>query len=107
MWSSEPIPFDAMEIAIHEAYAKLDSVDERPNFKLVHEYPLGGQPPMMTHVFENSKGKQIIAAKGAPEALMEVTQLAQPKRSKFTCHSNFGERWLPSIGSWRLQLYWH
>ena len=39
MWSSEPIPFDAMEIAIHEAYTKLESVDERPNFKLVHEYP--------------------------------------------------------------------
>lgn len=76
MWSSEPIPFDAMEIAIHEAYAKLESVDERPNFKLIHEYPLGGKPPMMTHVFEDSKGKRIIAAKGAPEALIEVSSLS-------------------------------
>jgi Ca2+-transporting ATPase len=76
MWSSEPIPFDAMEIAIHEAYAKLESVDERPNFKLIHEYPLGGKPPMMTHVFEGNNDKIIIAAKGAPEAIMEVCNLS-------------------------------
>ncbi|MEO6303404.1 MAG: HAD-IC family P-type ATPase, partial [Bacteroidia bacterium] len=48
MWSSEPIPFDPMEIALHNAYSKLGSVDERPEYKLVHEYPLGGKPPMMT-----------------------------------------------------------
>jgi Ca2+-transporting ATPase len=30
MWASEPIPFDAMEIALHEAYAKLKTTDERP-----------------------------------------------------------------------------
>lgn len=76
MWSSEPIPFDAMEIAVHEAYAKLESVDERPNFKLIHEYPLGGKPPMMTHIFEDTKGKRVIAAKGAPEAIMEVSNLS-------------------------------
>ncbi|MFY7740656.1 MAG: cation-translocating P-type ATPase [Flavobacterium sp.] len=82
MWSSEPIPFDAMELAIHEAYAKLESVDERPNFKLVHEYPLGGKPPMMTHVFEDSKGKKIIAAKGAPEAIIEVSHLSEPEKKQ-------------------------
>lgn len=82
MWSSEPIPFDAMEIAIHETYAKLESVDERPNFKLVHEYPLGGKPPMMTHVFEDSNGKKIIAAKGAPEAIIEVSHLSDSKKQQ-------------------------
>lgn len=82
MWSSEPIPFDAMEIAIHEAYAKLESVDERPNFKLVHEYPLDGKPPMMTHVFEDSKGKKIIAAKGAPEAIIEVSHLSESEKKQ-------------------------
>jgi Ca2+-transporting ATPase len=82
MWSSEPIPFDAMEIAIHEAYAKLESIDERPNYKLIHEYPLGGKPPMMTHVFEDSKGKRIIAAKGAPEALIEVSSLSDKEKNK-------------------------
>lgn len=82
MWSSEPIPFDAMEIAIHEAYSKLESEDERPYFKLVHEYPLSGKPPMMTHVFENNSGKKIIAAKGAPEALIAVSHLSEAEKNQ-------------------------
>jgi Ca2+-transporting ATPase len=28
---------------------------------MIHEYPLDGKPPMMTHVFENKEGKRIIA----------------------------------------------
>jgi len=82
MWSSEPIPFDAMELAIHEAYTKLESVDERPNFKLIHEYALSGKPPMMTHIFENSNGKRISAAKGAPEALIEVSHLSEKDKKQ-------------------------
>ena len=82
MWSSEPIPFDPMELAVHEGYATLESVDERPNFKLIHEYPLGGKPPMMTHVFENSSGKRITAAKGAPEALLEVSHLSDKEKKQ-------------------------
>lgn len=82
MWSSEPIPFDAMEIAIHKAYSNFESQDERPNFKLVHEYPLSGKPPMMTHVFENESGNKIIAAKGAPEALIEVSHLTEMEKNQ-------------------------
>ena len=77
MWASEPIPFDGMEIALHEAYSRINKTDERPNFKLVHEYPLGGSPPMMTHVFENQNGTRIIAAKGAPEALIACSNLSK------------------------------
>jgi len=76
MWASEPIPFDGMEIALHEGYSKLEIKDERPDFKLVHEYPLGGKPPMMTHIFKNQKGTRIIAAKGAPEALIACSNLS-------------------------------
>ncbi len=75
MWASEPIPFDPMEIALHNAYGKLSLKDERPNYKMVHEYPLGGKPPMMTHLFENSMGNLIVAAKGAPEAIIAVSDL--------------------------------
>ena len=82
MWSSEPIPFDAMEIAIHEAYSNFESEDERPHFKMVHEYPLSGKPPMMTHVFENESGKKIIAAKGAPEALIAVSHLNEIEKNQ-------------------------
>ncbi|CAN1566502.1 MgtA Cation transport ATPase [Flavobacteriaceae bacterium] len=77
MWSSEPIPFDAMEIALHDTYSKMAITDERPNFQMIHEYPLNGKPPMMTHIFENKKGDRIIAAKGAPEALMACSSLTE------------------------------
>ena len=76
MWASEPHPFDPMEIALHNTYSKLIEKDERPFFKLVHEYPLSGTPPMMTHVFEDETGKRIIAAKGAPEAILNLTNLS-------------------------------
>jgi Ca2+-transporting ATPase len=76
MWASEPIPFDPMEIAIHEAYRKAFSSDERPQYSLNHEYPLGGIPPMMTHIFEDmSAGHRIIATKGATEAIIKVSHL--------------------------------
>jgi len=77
MWASEPIPFDPMEIALHKAYSDLHTTDERPNFKLIHEYPLGGNPPMMTHIFESNSDKRIVAAKGAPEALMRISNLSK------------------------------
>lgn len=82
MWSSEPIPFDAMEIALHEAYGKLSPKDERPDFKIVHEYPLSGKPPMMTHIFENKSGARIIAAKGAPEAIIACSHLSEKEKKQ-------------------------
>ena len=82
MWASEPIPFDGMEIALHEAYSKLEIKDERPDFKLVHEYPLGGKPPMMTHIFENKTGTRIIAVKGAPEAIIACSKLSAAEVQK-------------------------
>lgn len=80
MWASEPAPFDPMEIALHEAYAQTSPTDERSEYTLIHEYPLGGKPPMMTHVFENPAGQRLIAAKGAPEALMAVSRLTDAEK---------------------------
>jgi Ca2+-transporting ATPase len=82
MWASEPIPFDPMEIALHAAYAKIFSQDERTSFDLVHEYPLGGKPPMMTHIFANKLGKRFIAAKGAAEAIINVSVLTDAEKQK-------------------------
>ena len=82
MWASEPIPFDPMEIAIHDTYQDCCLVDDRIQFKIIHEYALEGKPPMMTHVFENSQGQRIIAAKGAPEALMAVSDLTEEEKNK-------------------------
>ena len=82
MWASEPIPFDPMEVALHQAYQDTAIRDERQNFKLIHEYPLGGKPPMMTHVFSDNKGNKIIAAKGAPEALMDGAKLTDLEKQQ-------------------------
>lgn len=81
MWASEPIPFDFMEIALHEAYAKDPEKDARPDYKMVHEYPLSGKPPMMTHIYENKSGNRIIAAKGGAEAIMATAVLSQSEKA--------------------------
>jgi len=82
MWASEPIPFDPMEIALHKAYTEHFTKDERPGYKIIHEYPIGGKPPMMTHLFENKGGKRIIAAKGAPEALINLSGLTADQKEQ-------------------------
>jgi P-type Ca2+ transporter type 2C len=75
MWASETDPFDPMERAIHEAYTTYSEQDRRLQFKQVHEYPLSGKPPLMTHVFSNNEGNTIIACKGAPEAILRLSTL--------------------------------
>jgi P-type Ca2+ transporter type 2C len=82
MWASEPIPFDPMEIALHEVYSKKNNADERSQFKMVHEYALSGKPPMMTHVFENNSGKRIIAAKGGSEAIVALAKLSAKEKTQ-------------------------
>lgn len=77
MWSSETNPFDPMEKAIHELYEKSAASDLRKTFTQVHEYPVGGKPPMMTHIFKNDEGEIIIAAKGAPEAILQQSNLPE------------------------------
>ena len=99
MWSSEPIPFDAMEIALHEAYGKLSPKDERPDFKLVHEYPLSGKPPMMTHIFENKNDVRIIATKGAPEAIIACSHLSEKEKKQiFTAMKTMAQEGFRVLG---------
>jgi len=75
MWASEPVPFDPMEKTLHQVYEEYIPEDQRKLFSMVHEYPLEGVPPMMTHIFENKAGVRIIAAKGAPEAILKLCHL--------------------------------
>ena len=84
MWASEPIPFDPMELSIHECYGKNALKDLRPEYHMVCEYPLEGKPPMMTHIFEDRTGKRIIAAKGAPEALLDISGLTAAERKQIS-----------------------
>ncbi len=76
MWSSEIDPFDPMEKAIHNLYKEISAEDKRTKYEQVHEYPISGKPPMMTHIFSNESGDVIIAAKGAPEALLKQSDLS-------------------------------
>ena len=82
MWSSEPVPFDPMEITLHKVYGNTHQQDVRKNFVLFHEYPLEGKPPMMTHLFQDTSKKRIIAAKGAPEAILAVSELSENQKQK-------------------------
>jgi Ca2+-transporting ATPase len=82
MWSSEPVPFDPMERTIHQVYEQTQTIDQRKDFRMIHEYPLDGKPPMMTHLFEDASGHRIIAAKGAPEAILEVSDLSESEKEK-------------------------
>jgi P-type Ca2+ transporter type 2C len=82
MWASEPIPFDPMEQELHNQYSRLLPSDERLQYHLIHEYPLEGKPPMMTHIFENKALERIIAAKGAPEAIVAVCNLLPNEKER-------------------------
>lgn len=99
MWSSEPVPFDPMEKTLHKIYERTQVDDQRGNFQMIYEYPLEGKPPMMTHLFENRLGEQIIAAKGAPEAILAVSNLSEDEKAKMRKHiSNFGKQGYRVLG---------
>lgn len=99
MWSSEPVPFDPMEITLHKIYEKTQNPDKRKDYQLFHEYPLEGKPPMMTHLFENELKDRIIAAKGAPEAILNVSQLSEEEQNKIRkVIKEFGEQGYRVLG---------
>ncbi|MGX5683520.1 cation-translocating P-type ATPase [Chryseobacterium cucumeris] len=99
MWSSEPVPFDPMEITLHKVYEQTRKPDQRKNYQLFHEYPLEGKPPMMTHLFENEQKNRIIAAKGAPEAIISVSSLSEEEKNKIRkLIKNFGEQGFRVLG---------
>jgi P-type Ca2+ transporter type 2C len=83
--ASESNPFDAMEKAIWEAYHAHTHDKLYQQLKMIYEYPLQGQPPMMTHVYEYGNTK-IVAAKGAAEKIIEVCRLNDTDKTKITAH---------------------
>lgn len=99
MWSSEPVPFDPMEKTLHKVYEQTQKEDQRQNYQMIHEYPLEGKPPMMTHLFENEKKERIIAAKGAPEAILAVSNLTDSERDDLRQHiKNLGKQGYRLLG---------
>ena len=99
MWSSEPVPFDPMEKTLHQVYEQTQADDQRKNFQMIHEYPLEGKPPMMTHFFENGLGERIIAANGAPEAILASSNLSEIDKEILRRHiSDFGKQGYRLLG---------
>jgi Ca2+-transporting ATPase len=99
MWASESVPFNTMEIAIHKSYEETIPVDRRSEFKMIHEYPLDGKPPMMTHLFENKNGERIIAVKGAPEAILKSSSLSIEEKEKANSYlESFATKGLRVLG---------
>ncbi|WP_312139358.1 cation-translocating P-type ATPase [Sphingobacterium sp.] len=99
MWSSEPVPFDPMEKTLHQVYEKTTRDDQRKQYELFHEYPLEGKPPMMTHLFRNDEDSRIIAAKGAPEAILAVSSLDEAEKEKLRAlYKAFGKEGFRVLG---------
>lgn len=89
MWASEKNPFDAMEKSIHVAYSNVANPDMRRDYEFIHEYPLGGIPPMMTHVLEDNKKNSIIACKGSVEAVINRSKLSPDQKNVIEEKNNF------------------
>lgn len=83
--ASEMNPFDAMEKAIHEAYERVAGGKTPAPPPIIHEYPLEGRPPMMTHVYQHDNGK-LAAAKGAAERIIDVCRLNHADKRKVMHH---------------------
>jgi len=85
--ASETDPFDPMEKAIWEAYRSFTTPVSAQHPGMVHEYPLEGKPPMMTHIYNEGSGK-LAAAKGAAERIIRVCHLTPAKEKIIQAHIN-------------------
>lgn len=80
--ASAPVPVDPMEIAFHSA-AAIKADDRRV---LLHTYGLRPDLLAMSNVWQDSDmpGRQMITAKGAPEAIAGLCRLAADERERLT-----------------------
>ncbi|HET7097106.1 MAG TPA: cation-translocating P-type ATPase [Casimicrobiaceae bacterium] len=75
--ASEPVAFDPMERAFHEAIAAAEPIDAT----LVHRYPISSELLAVTHVWRHDgSARSTVATKGAPESIVELCGLA-PKEA--------------------------
>ena len=75
--ASETLPHDPMEKAFHALlHSHSDRTpDDRGDWVLAREYELSPALLAMTHVWRNGDGDDIVAAKGAPEAVAVLCDL--------------------------------
>ncbi len=76
--ASEKEPFDPMERALHELGKRTLGGSEHlhDDWEIVHEYSLSAEMLAMSHVWRgNNEPHQLVAAKGAPEAIIDLCHL--------------------------------
>ena len=81
--ASKKDPFDPMEKALRELGAsRLASTEHlHDNWSLVREYPLSPELLALSHVWQSpDKSKLMVAAKGAPEAIVDLCHLDAQRR---------------------------
>lgn len=99
MWASEVEPFDPMEKSIHQFYTSTNLPDERKDYHMVKEFPLTGTPPVMTHVYQNSKKEFIVGCKGALEGVLNLCKVdATAKQTIIEKGSAYAKRGLRVLG---------
>ncbi len=83
--ASKKDPFDPMEKALRELGTKHLARTEHlhENWSLVQEYPLSPELLALSHVWRSPDGRAVmIASKGAPEAIVDLCHLDEPRRRK-------------------------
>lgn len=82
--ASQKEPFDPMEMAFLQAGRDLFDHEKNihQDMELVKEYALEKYSLAVTHVWNNGKGKFMIAAKGAPEAILDLCHIEGTKKDK-------------------------
>lgn len=81
--ASEISPFDPMEAELQRVFEKTSptGLPAYDGLTMLLGYPLEGKPPMMTHIWRGKENQNIIAVKGAPEALMNMSALSTEDRA--------------------------
>ncbi|AUD04268.1 cation-translocating P-type ATPase [Spirosoma pollinicola] len=87
-WASESEPFDSMERAIVVAYQRVFNAKDAILRPIIHEYPLGGTPPMMTHVYSLDTGPERVAGKGAVERIVRICHLSESDAARILLEAN-------------------
>ncbi|MBS0290314.1 MAG: cation-translocating P-type ATPase [Proteobacteria bacterium] len=76
--ASQAQPFDPMEKAFHQLGKQhlIDAERLHTSWKLVHGYALTPELPAMSHIWKiDNEDNHIIAAKGSPEAIMDLCHM--------------------------------
>jgi Ca2+-transporting ATPase len=89
--ASKKDPFDPMEIALHQLkdgdFGNTEHI--HANWTLVQEYPLSAELLAMSNVWRSPDGdRYVIAAKGAPEAIIDLCHLDMTARSDLSLEIN-------------------